>query len=114
MTETFIEWNIVDAELNGKLESEANQLTCRIWPGGKQEGSGSIVALCIASRCCHWRWLHRGGMTYEKQTFQSEYPVPNGNANTPPADVPEGWTFLSWDHNARKDTPSPRFWASRL
>ena len=116
MTERFIEWNpYPDGELNGKLESEAHKLECRIAPRPQELNlpGGSLYhwPMCIASRCNHWRWLHRGGMTHEKQTFQSEWPAPEGGKA--PADVPDGWTFASWDYAGVKSPPKPRFWASR-
>lgn len=130
----FIVWEpVADGELNGKLESEARETWCgfarvisehnnvpmtkaafnRIWSVDKQElrTDKNKAFNCIASRCAHWRWLHRGGMTHEKQTFQSEWPMPEGAKA--PADVPEGWTFMQWDYNTNKQTPKPRFWASR-
>jgi hypothetical protein len=109
-------------ELNGKLESEAHKQRCMVGATipavetGAGGGPGVILQTCIGSHCGHWRWLHRGGTRYERHSFQSEYPVPDGNK--PPADVPDGWTFDGWDVNvlvngAKAYARTPRFWCRR-
>lgn len=114
MTQYFVEYNpIVECELNGKLESEAHKLECRVIPqiDPMQTKGDRIIAYCIASACAHWRWLHKGGTRYEKRTFESEMPMPG--RDKAPADVPDGWAFIAWDSNMNGTTAKPRFWAKR-
>lgn len=123
-------------EMNLHLESEARTLWCAFshvvqgekaavglsvspMPSfnrvGYAEGKNIGVPLathCLASGCAHWRWRQPGGTKYEKRSFSSDFPVPNGIGSPAPADVEKGWTFLHWDANA-KGAPTPRYWAKR-
>lgn len=67
---------------------------------------------CIADACAHWRWRQASGTRYELRSFQSEFPVPEGNV--PPVEVEDGWEFTHWEPNSLKaKAPLPRYWARR-
>lgn len=111
------------ADMNLKLESEAQKTWCphaKVYGGinrvlqprdtSEFDEDTAMQTRCMGSVCSQWRWGDPGGTRYEVRSFQSDYPVPQGNL--PPAEIEEGWTFTHWDTGS-KGRPLPRYWARR-